>query len=322
MAGTRKTGTASKSSRGKVTQRKAGQRAKDDWEGLIVNSRTPLYAAEHSDRYERQKLIRWYQETTDRNLIAVIDQIYDTKMTVFQELLGDCDPDKGLDVLLASPGGNGEMALRMVQSMQNLCKEVRVIVPDMAKSAATILCLGADNIVMGPAGDLGPIDPQMIIQSKFMVSAKEIVKAVDDAENRLRDNPRAFPLYSALLSDVNMLTYEQSKSAIARSGKLMEEALAAVKTRNEQDVQDLSKKLKGPLIDVPTYHAAVFSFEDAKRNGLPVEKFDPESKEWKLLWTLWTHYYALGCYPAGVTAVYEGKRVSHIEKPQQQSSEG
>lgn len=54
-----------------------------------------------------------------------MDQIYEGKMTVFQELLGDCDSSKGLDVLLASPGGSGEMALRMVQSMQNQCKDVR-----------------------------------------------------------------------------------------------------------------------------------------------------------------------------------------------------
>lgn len=315
MAGSKRTGLTSKGSREKAAQREASQFSEDDWENLLVDTRTPLYAAEHSGRYERQKLIRGYEAVTDRNLIAVVDQIYEGKMTVFQELLGDCDSDKGLDVLLASPGGSGEMALRMVQSMQSQCKGVRVIVPDMAKSAATVLCLGADEIIMGPAGDLGPIDPQMILQSRFMVSAKELVKAVEDAEAKVRNNPGAFALYSSLLSDVNMLTYEQSKSAMDRSGTLMEEALAAVKTRTSTEVSQLSQKLKGPLIEVPTNHAAVFSFEDAQRNGLPVRRLEPHSDEWRLLWALWTHYYALGCFPNGNTAIYEGKRVSHIETP-------
>lgn len=315
MAGSKRNGTTSKRSGEKAAQREADQLSKDDWENLLVDTRTPLYAAEHSGRYERQKLIRGYEDVTGRNLIAVVDQIYEGKMTIFQELLGDCDSDKGLDVLLASPGGSGEMALRMVQSMQNQCKGVRVIIPDMAKSAATVLCLGADEIIMGPAGDLGPIDPQMILQSRFMVSAKELVKAVDDAETKVRDNPGAFALYSSLLSDVNMLTYEQSKSAINRSGTLMEEALAAVKTRTSEDVSELSGKLKGPLIEVPTNHAAVFSFEDAQQNGLPVRRFEPHCDEWRLLWALWTHYYALGGFPNGNTSIYEGKRVSHIETP-------
>ena len=148
-----------------------------------------------------------------------------------------------------------------------------------------------------------------------MVSAKELVRAVEDAEAKVRDNPRAFALYSSLLSEVNMLTYEQSKSAIDRSGTLTREALEAVKTRGKDEVDRLCDQLKGALIDVPTNHAAVFSYENAKGCGLPVARPDLDSKERKVLWSLWMHYYAIGGFPAGNTAVYEGKRVSHIESP-------
>ena len=79
-------------------------------------------------------------------------------MTVLEELLFDCDPQKDLHLLLSSPGGDGETALRMVRSMQLRCKELTAVAPDMAKSAATILCLGAHHILMGPGSDLGPID--------------------------------------------------------------------------------------------------------------------------------------------------------------------
>lgn len=43
----------------------------------------------------------------------------------------------------------------MVRSMQLRCKELTAVVPDMAKSAATILCLGAHHILMGPGSDPG-----------------------------------------------------------------------------------------------------------------------------------------------------------------------
>lgn len=188
-AGAENDGVKSKGSRSKTTRRKADKLPENNWEDLLIDSRTPLYASEHSGRYERQKLIRGYEQITGRNMIAVVDQVYEGKMAVFQELLGDCDPNKELDVLLSSPGGSREMALRIVQSMQDKCRAVRVIVPDMAKSAATVLCLGADEIMIRPAGDLGPIDPPIILQSRLMVSAKEPVRAAGDAEAKVRDNP-------------------------------------------------------------------------------------------------------------------------------------
>jgi ClpP class serine protease len=122
--------------------------------------RTPLFEAQHASRYDRQALIRSYEELTDAALIVLIDQIFPEGMTLLEELLFDCDPTKPLHLLLASPGGDGETAIRMVRSIQARCSELTVIVPDMAKSAATLLCLGADKILMGPAGDLGPVDPQ------------------------------------------------------------------------------------------------------------------------------------------------------------------
>ena len=119
----------------------------------------------------------------------------------------------------------------MVRSMQQRCKELTVVVPDMAKSAATILCLGAHHILMGPGGDLGPIDPQMIFPGedgrRTTASAKEIVAAIGEAEERIRVNPGSFPLFALLLADVNMLMVEQAKAALSRSEALMREALSA-----------------------------------------------------------------------------------------------
>jgi hypothetical protein len=123
--------------------------------------RTPLFEAQHSERYGRQELIADYQRAFDANLIVVIDQIVADAVTYLEELLYDLDTDRPLHVLLASPGGDGEVALRMVRAMHLRCTELIVIVPDQAKSAATLLCLGADRILMGPAGDLGPVDPQL-----------------------------------------------------------------------------------------------------------------------------------------------------------------
>lgn len=274
--------------------------------------RSPLFFAENRDRYERQELIRKYETATGANLIIIIDQIFQTNMTILEELLFDCDASKDLHVLLASPGGDGETALRMVRSMQNRCKTLTVVVPDMAKSAATILCLGADRILMGPGGDLGPIDPQMILPNHSLVSAKDIVSAVDEAEERVNKNQGAFPLFASLLSDVNMLMIEQARSALERSSALMKEALGSCPARPSDDVDRLCVSLEPPLIKDPTSHSAVISAEAALGYGLPAETADPQCVEWQMLWALWTRYFALGCWPRGNHAIYEGRRASHI----------
>jgi predicted protein tyrosine phosphatase len=54
-------------------------------------SRTPLFTAQHSERYARQQLIQRYQEVTSANLIVTIDQIFPDNMTYLEELLHPLD---------------------------------------------------------------------------------------------------------------------------------------------------------------------------------------------------------------------------------------
>lgn len=278
-------------------------------------TRTPLFTAQHSERYARQQLIRAYESATGANLVVMLDQIFPPNMTYLEELIFDCDTNKPLHVLLASPGGDGETAIRMVRSMQTRCSELTVVVPDMAKSAATLLCLGADRILMGPAGDLGPVDPQFQIGGRSLASAKEIVAAIDEAERRVKESPETYPLFAGLLSDVNMLMVEQARSALDRTEALVREALSCCEVRSGEDVDTLTAALKAPLIDEPKSHSAVIDVQAAQKFGLPAEPYDPASDEWRRVWELWTRYFTLGCWPAGITAVYEGRRASHILSP-------
>lgn len=280
-----------------------------------LSGRTPLFEAQNSARYQRQSYIDYYQKLTGANLAVFIDQIYPDCIVVFEDVLFDCSPNKELHVLLSSPGGDGETALRLLRLMHSHCSRLRVIVPDMAKSAATIMCLGADEIVMGPSGDLGPIDPQFTFAQGGMASAKEIVAAVDEAEKRVNENPNSFPLFSSLLSDVNMLMVEQARSNLNRSESLMKEALSSLPRRTTAEVEKLTATLKAPLIDDPSTHSSVFSADDALRYGLPVKKADTGDDTWKTIWALWTSYYAIGAFPNGRTSVYEGYRASHVRFP-------
>jgi hypothetical protein len=85
-----------------------------------------------------------------------LDQIF----SALKQLNSEHDKDVVLFIL--SPGGAGEPAYQISKLCKSFAKsKFKVIVPRFAKSAATLLAIGADEIHMGPLGQLGPIDPQI-----------------------------------------------------------------------------------------------------------------------------------------------------------------
>lgn len=282
-------------------------------ESREVYPHTPLFVAQHADRYARQELIRQYEGVTGARLIVMIDQVFEYGVTLIEELVMGASPTQPMHLMLSSPGGDGEVAVRLVRSMQSRCSTLTIIVPDMAKSAATIMCLGADELLMGPAADLGPVDPQLQVNDG-LVGARDIEQAVSSAEERVQAAPEAFPLYASLLADVNMLMVEQARSAKARSYDLIGEALAC-SGRSSRGRSKLIEKLKASLVDDAVVHGATLGPSQAKKLGLPVKEADLNSEEWKLIWSLWTKYFHLGAWPAGRDGFYEGRLASqHLRR--------
>lgn len=78
-------------------------------------------------------------------------------------ILPDCDKCKqhGLVVIIDSYGGNLNAAYNITKLLRGCCKRLTVIVPRIAKSAATLICLAADEIAMSQIAELGPLDPQI-----------------------------------------------------------------------------------------------------------------------------------------------------------------
>jgi len=64
-------------------------------------------------------------------------------------------------VFLRTGGGSAETAERMVSVLRAKFEQVYFVVPDIAMSAGTILCMSGDKIFMDYASSLGPIDPQV-----------------------------------------------------------------------------------------------------------------------------------------------------------------
>jgi len=87
-------------------------------------------------------------------------------------------------ILVDSPGGEAEVAYRIAKLLQRQCGEFTAIVPRVAKSAATLMVLGAEQIILGDDADLGPLDAQYrdFDVAEDVVSALDTVQAVEQLE--------------------------------------------------------------------------------------------------------------------------------------------
>lgn len=173
---------------------------------------TPLFLAQHQDRYLRRDLIKDYQQRHGCNLVVLIDQI---------------------------------------------TRELVVIVPELAKSAATILALGAHSIVMGPTSDLGPIDPQILVSDRGFFSAKDLIEAVNSALDDVAARPDTYPLHAAMLAGIDSTAVQFARSALASTDELAEQAIGSNPDRTRQDIEELCAMIRRPLIDQPKTHSAV-----------------------------------------------------------------
>ena len=84
----------------------------------------------------------------------------------FMEALHDVKETK-LDLIIHSPGGSPEAAEAIVLYLRSKFDHIRVFVPHMAMSAATMIACAADEVVMGKHSFIGLIDPQLQLQTSL-----------------------------------------------------------------------------------------------------------------------------------------------------------
>jgi len=289
----------------------------DIWNTIdgTVPERSPLYEASHAARYERQKLIRQYQDKYNCRLIVLIGRLVPACVANLEETLYDARSDEDLHLLLGTAGGDGETALRIIRQAQTRCRKLTVIVPDQAKSAGTLLAIGADYILMGPTSDLGPIDPQIKLDSNRWVAAQDLIAAVEKAERRIQISPDVFPLYASLFEGISIADVALAQSAVARTGSLLKEALQSASNRDETATQDLINRLKGPLLDRSQSHGTTISAQYAKSHlGLPVHELVASEPQWIAIWRLWMRFIAVAQQKDlyGDIWVFEGMKASRI----------
>lgn len=81
----------------------------------------------------------------------------------FEQVVEESPSERRKKVLLvlATLGGNPDAAYRIARFLRRSYEHFAVFVPGLCKSAGTLLCVGAHEIVMSETGELGPLDVQV-----------------------------------------------------------------------------------------------------------------------------------------------------------------
>jgi len=262
--------------------------------------------------------IRLQNEVTQNSrlrlgLIEVLEHRYDAKVvTLFTSftrtsggMISDSDAemlesllaveqDKGkLILVLNSPGGQALAAERIV----NVCRayagdSFEVMVPHMAKSAATMICLGASCIHMSTTAELGPVDPQVPYKddkgNEHWISADEYVRSYHQlfSEAASGQTPRIEP-HLQQLARYDARLVEQLKSAQSLSADISVRLLkVSMMTRKTDD--EIRASMDVFLTQQKTSaHGRMITFDEAKSCGLNVVPIDLHSDVWNTLWELY-----------------------------------
>src|SRR6201995_1554025 len=137
-----------------------------------------------------------------------------------------------LSMFIKSDGGSGQASLRMVNLLRQYTKHLTVLAPFECQSAATMLALGADTILMGPLAhlsavdtslthDLSPIDRDNDRVSVSQDELHRVIRLWQEQSKGLKTNP-----YESMFQYVHPLVIGAVDRASALSTKLCLEILS------------------------------------------------------------------------------------------------
>ena len=162
--------------------------------------------------------------------------IGDEDIQAFMEVSNGLEGDE-LDVILHSPGGSPEAAEAVVSYLRSRFSHVRVFVPQLAMSAATMIACAADEIVLGKHSFLGPTDPQLVLPTSLgvrAVPAQAILDQFDRAKQECADAAK-LSAWLPMLNQFGPDLLVQCESALEMSKDLVRTWLETYMFKNRDD---------------------------------------------------------------------------------------
>jgi len=222
----------------------------------------------------------WLQkDDTPDHLINIGDE----DIQALMEVTSGLGSGSGLDLILHSPGGSVESAEALVAYMRSRFSHIRVIVPNLAMSAATMICCAADEIVLGKHSFLGPTDPQVILPTPLgtrFVPMQAILNQFDRAVRDIADSgndPAKLAVWMPMLTQYGPDLLAVCEASLSLSRDLVHTWLRTYMLRNDHDQ---AKRIAEWLADHKIFksHRKHISRDELKSRGLIIKDLEVDDR--------------------------------------------
>jgi hypothetical protein len=252
----------------------------------------------------RAELYRQIEAARKRPLIAYITsarqnasgQIAPDVIPQLTKQLAQIPKDsREIDILIVSNGGDPTVSWRIISLLRERFDQVGALLPFAAFSAATLIALGADEIVMHPFANLGPVDPQLTYRRRIpgQPGQQETADVVQFGSEDLRN----FMEY--VREDVGISDQEQLEKAfelvckevgsipigVARRGAQlalsMGEQLLSLHMKDGSKAKAIAETLNKSFY----HHGYPLGRKEVEKIGLPLN--NPDEALEGFLWSVW-----------------------------------
>lgn len=258
------------------------------------STRKVLYSQIQEERKRRSrrevKVISYYSQIEFPIQNEVMVNQWDVKSiySTLQELPSKCD----IELIVHTLGGLPQKSKQIIEFLRSKLgskNRLRIVIPEIAKSAGTLIVLGADDITMSTPSELGPIDPQIPRYSGSQIQYVPAWSYIDSfkylQENSKDENGNLKHEFYPLLASFDMPFHQICMNAVRETEKTAREFLAAgMLKRNKTKIEDIIKFF---LYDRRPHEALVSSSEVSQKLGKSkIEILGEDDELWKLYWEL------------------------------------
>jgi len=231
--------------------------------------------------------------------------------------------------MIETLGGVFEVAEDMAKLLRREFDEVRFIVPNVAKSAGTILCMSGDEILMDHRSALGPIDPQFRGIRAF--AAQDFLSGFDAIKAEVDEKKSLNLAYVPMLQQISPADLEACRIATKLSQEFVAEWLCKYMFRDSRDAEkklltakrrrNMARRAARTLCDRSKWlsHARSVKIDDLKEIWIKVIDYTKDyGKTGANLWKLWlTCLYQFRA--STTTKIFQNDKINFFEHVNVQS---
>ncbi len=279
----------------------------------------------------RRRYLSKLHRHTKRNVIAYYSGwlgepfrnshlINDEDKNGFMAVIHGLDRERGLDLILHTPGGDTAATESIVHYLHQMFgTNIRALVPQIAMSGGTMIACACQEIVMGKHSNLGPIDPQL-----KGIAAREVIAEFKRACEEVKKDPSRALIWNNIIGKYHPTFLLLCEKAVEWCESTAREWLEKGMLSGDPDAKEKAQSIVKGLSDTTNTlnHARHLHYDELKALGLKIVRLEDDPVLQDLLLTVhhaYMHTFSMAA-PTKIIENHKGVAMVRFERAKDGSS--